>query len=358
MLPERRQIPATHTARYIAIAARFLDTLRNPLQRQPIRKVTTLVKLSLPALTFALALPVASDALELALPFDSTLTYSDASESGSYALPDAPYDENYLSTRQITGHVSRQVWTLAGQRTDTAQLINPIREQLQDEGFAILLDCTTSNCGGFDFRFATEVMPAPDMFVDLSDFRFIAALKDSSTGFEAVGALVSKTDVAGLVQLIVVRPEGAATADFAKPDANVVITPQGFEGTLAPSDLIKSLEVAGHVILSDLAFETGSANLAAGEYTSLKTLADYLRVQPDATITLVGHTDNVGSLEGNQALSERRAQSVLRDLIDTHGVSSKQVSAQGVGYLAPIASNETEDGRTANRRVEAVLRAP
>lgn len=323
------------------------------------RKVPILVKTQLTAMMIALALPAAATALELAMPFDSLLTYDDVTESGSYALPDAPYDENYLSTRQVTGYVSRQVWTLENEKTDTSVLIAPLRDQLQAEGYAILLDCSTKNCGGFDFRFATEVLPAPDMFVDLSDFRFIAALKDSSTGFEAVSALVSKTDVAGLIQLIAVQPQDANSAlPVAKPDTTIVVNAQGFDGILNPADLIKSLEVAGHVILSDLAFETGSSNLTDGAFASLEALADYLRQKPEARLALVGHTDNVGSLEGNQALSERRAQSVLKALVDTHGIAAEKLSAQGVGYLAPIASNETEIGRTANRRVEAVLLAP
>ena len=72
-------------------------------------------------------------------------------------------------------------------------------------------------------------------------------------------------------------------------------------------------------------------------------------------VALVGHTDSVGSLDGNITVSRSRAQSVRDALVRGLGVPAAQVDAQGAGYLSPIATNDTEDGRTANRRVEAVL---
>ena len=69
----------------------------------------------------------------------------------------------------------------------------------------------------------------------------------------------------------------------------------------------------------------------------------------------MGHTDTVGGLEANVALSRRRAASVRDRLIERHGVPAEQLEAHGTGYLAPVAPNTTAEGREANRRVEAVL---
>ena len=69
----------------------------------------------------------------------------------------------------------------------------------------------------------------------------------------------------------------------------------------------------------------------------------------------MGHSDAVGSLEANIALSRARARSVAGRLVDTHGVARGQLRAEGAGYLAPRASNATEDGRALNRRVEVVV---
>lgn len=294
-------------------------------------------------------------ALELAMPENSRLVADEVVESGSYALPDGPYQDGYLSTRQVTGHLSRQAWHHEGQSVTTEQLIDPLRSQIQAAGFAILLDCNASSCGGFDFRFATEVLPAPDMFVDLVDYRFVSALRESSSGSEAISAFVSTSDTQGYIQLIAVQP--GAVSDpltLVKPTNPTVDLPSATELN-APTDLSKTLDLGGHVVLSDLDFETGSSNLAEGRFVSLQSLATYLSQNPDHRIALVGHTDSVGSLESNVALSQKRARAVKTRLVESHGVNADQVDAQGVGYLAPIASNQTEAGRNANRRVEAVL---
>ncbi|MFN3845176.1 MAG: OmpA family protein, partial [Paracoccaceae bacterium] len=62
-----------------------------------------------------------------------------------------------------------------------------------------------------------------------------------------------------------------------------------------------------------------------------------------------------GGLEGNIALSRKRAEAVRQYLIKEHGIPAKQLEAQGVGYLAPRASNQTDDGREKNRRVEVMV---
>ncbi|UZD90552.1 OmpA family protein [Cognatishimia activa] len=294
-------------------------------------------------------------ALDLAMPAGSALIADDVQEDGSYALPDGPYLDGYLSSRQVTGHLSRQAWHLDGETHTTEQLIDPLRSQIQAAGFAILLDCDAQSCGGFDFRFATEVLPAPDMFVDLVDYRFVSALKESSSGSEAISALVSTSDTKGYIQLIAVQPGPTSESlPLAKPVEGNPVEPVSVNLSV-PTDLAKALDVGGHVVLSDLEFETGSSNLSDGRFNSLQSIATYLSDHPGRRIALVGHTDNVGSLEGNVALSQKRARAVKNRLVETLGVSEGQVEAQGVGYLAPIASNLSEAGRNANRRVEAVL---
>jgi OOP family OmpA-OmpF porin len=72
-------------------------------------------------------------------------------------------------------------------------------------------------------------------------------------------------------------------------------------------------------------------------------------------VALVGHTDAQGTLDNNIALSKKRATSVLNRLVEKHGVDANQLTAEGMGYLSPIASNLSAEGREANRRVEAVL---
>ena len=92
-----------------------------------------------------------------------------------------------------------------------------------------------------------------------------------------------------------------------------------------------------------------------GPYPSLTSLAGWLAQEPSAKIVLVGHTDAVGSLEANTGLSQRRAKTVADQLTANYGVDPAQLQAAGAGFLAPRASNLTDEGRALNRRVEVIL---
>ena len=111
------------------------------------------------------------------------------------------------------------------------------------------------------------------------------------------------------------------------------------------------------VSLSDILFEIGQPKLAPGAKNSLVKLASILTDYPDRKISIEGHTDSVGSDESNQQLSEARAQTVRKTLIDA-GVKADRVKAAGFGKSKPIASNSTPQGRQQNRRVEVVVLPP
>ncbi len=106
--------------------------------------------------------------------------------------------------------------------------------------------------------------------------------------------------------------------------------------------------------LGDVLFATGQSTLEPGAYATLDRLATALRQQPERKVLIEGHTDNVGSTENNQGLSERRAQSVQMALTQ-RGVERGQITTLGKGENFPIAGNETAAGRQTNRRVELIL---
>ena len=105
---------------------------------------------------------------------------------------------------------------------------------------------------------------------------------------------------------------------------------------------------------SDVLFDTASATLKPGATLQLNRLADYMRDSPQTRIVIEGYTDNRGSADYNQQLSEERAQSVAAALT-TEGIESDRVQTVGRGKEFPIASNETSAGRQQNRRVDIVL---
>lgn len=106
--------------------------------------------------------------------------------------------------------------------------------------------------------------------------------------------------------------------------------------------------------MSDVLFRSGSFELAPGARERLAKVSGIILAYPSLHVSIEGHTDSVGGDEYNQSLSERRAQAV-RDYFVQQGISSGAVEAHGFGKNEPIASNDTQEGRAQNRRVELVL---
>lgn len=109
-------------------------------------------------------------------------------------------------------------------------------------------------------------------------------------------------------------------------------------------------------LTNDILFDFNSAALRGESQQTLRDLATNFQRYPDETISVEGHTDNVGSSDYNQGLSERRAYSV-KDYLTTQGVPSSRVTATGYGETRPKAENSTPEGRQLNRRVEIHIRA-
>ncbi len=264
----------------------------------------------------------------------------------SYVLPVGAYTDGTVPGRIVEGRVERTTWRIRGTAT-TLQILSPLRGQLEDAGYAILFECAAAQCGGFDFRFGTEVVPAPDMHVDIRDFRFLSALRGDD---QALSLLISRNQTTAYLQVIDVMPVDAV------PDRREPSVPAEPAGTPGAGDTLAVLLLdQGHIVLDDLEFVSGAGTLENGPYRSLQVIAQFLAENPQYRIAFVGHTDSVGSLEANIDLSRKRAAVVRQRLIETYGVAADRVSAEGMGYLAPVASNLTAEGRERNRRVEAIL---
>ena len=109
-------------------------------------------------------------------------------------------------------------------------------------------------------------------------------------------------------------------------------------------------------LTNDILFDFNSATLRPESQSTLRDLADNFRRYTDESISVEGHTDNIGTPQYNQTLSERRAYSVHDYLVD-QGVPSSRVTAIGYGETRPKATNDTPEGRQLNRRVEIHIRA-
>jgi len=241
------------------------------------------------------------------------------------------------------GELHKSAWKLPQSLLEINQFAAPILSQLQNMGFNALLDCQSAECGGFDFRFATEVIDPPFMYVDTTRYRFIALQKDE----QIKTLLFSKSGNELFLQII--EAGGRTLIDTTNlPSAQT-------NTEMPPKDVDTALRQNGFAILSGLAFDSGSEALGRGPFESLISLAEFLQTEKEVNIILVGHTDNKGSFEMNLALSKRRAQAVAGYLADEFGIDPTRIIVQGVAYLSPVASNDNEAGQRQNKRVEVVL---
>ena len=108
---------------------------------------------------------------------------------------------------------------------------------------------------------------------------------------------------------------------------------------------------------SGILFGFNSSKLSEEASTNLTAFAEVLKSTPDADVAILGHTDNVGTEKANQSVSEKRAKAVA-DHLKAQGVEEKQLKdVLGMSFSQPIASNDTEEGRAQNRRVEVYMYA-
>ena len=302
------------------------------------------------ALCAALLLaPGAAHCLTFDFPRSAVVAAGRSDPLTSIVLPTGPWTAGTLPTRRIEGALEQTAWQIDAPGLSTLQLLAPLRDQMLAAGYVVLFECDTVNCGGFDFRFALDVLAEPDMHVDLGDFRYLAAERTGAGNPETISLLVSRSARMGFVQVTTVGAADSGT----EPAAALVADPPAM--VVPVTDIARALDQTGAIALDDLTFATGSAELGPGDFASLRAVAGYLADHSDRKVALVGHTDASGDLAGNVALSKARAASVRDRLIRDYGAPGNRVTAEGVGYLAPRTSNLTAEGRTLNRRVEVVL---
>ncbi|MFN6947192.1 MAG: OmpA family protein, partial [Cytophagaceae bacterium] len=106
--------------------------------------------------------------------------------------------------------------------------------------------------------------------------------------------------------------------------------------------------------INNLFFESGKDVILQTSFNSLNELVKILNSNPKSHVMIVGHTDNVGDYANNIVLSKKRAAAVKQYLVK-NGISQNRINTNGVGSDQPLTTNDTEEGRMANRRVEIVF---
>ncbi len=243
------------------------------------------------------------------------------------------------------GEVPRLLYRTPEDRSSLEVLRNYTTE-LANNGFEVLFECRTAHCGdNFYYRergIFDRTGTIGDLFIPEPDNqRYVAArLARPGQGDVYLFLFVAEStwDDRTYAHLDVVEIEPMET--------NMV--------TIDADAMARGIDQAGRVALYGIFFETGSADITAQSEGALTEIATLLQGNPEMRLHIVGHTDNEGALEFNMDLSTRRAEAVMETLVTGHGVEATRLLANGVGYLAPVASNRNDEGRARNRRVELV----
>jgi len=118
--------------------------------------------------------------------------------------------------------------------------------------------------------------------------------------------------------------------------------------------LSNAIRNSGHAAVYGILFDTGKWDIKPESAKAIAEVAKLLKTDPALKLYVVGHTDNAGGVESNLKLSENRAEAVKQALVRDHGIAAVRLRAFGAAQFAPVASNDSEDGRASNRRVELV----
>ena len=293
----------------------------------------------------------------------------------------------------LEGRHTRIIYSAPADRS-SLEVFSNYQGALADEGFETLFACAGKECGERALL-ATHILYAPDRRLrtlgPVTEFAFSYPLQPyylsarltrpegdiyvslyvARENFEAFAETRNHT----LVLLDVIEPAPLEDRIWSDSEAvaadtdvtEIVIGSDAMPEPIMPSTMPpivvpdtdgieQALRDDGRVAIYSLEFASGSADLLEGSHDVIAAIAAVLERNPDFGIFVVGHTDNEGSLDANQALSLRRAEAVVQALVDDEAIAPDRLLAEGVGMLAPVASNDTAVGRAFNRRVELVLR--
>lgn len=248
-------------------------------------------------------------------------------------------DYKIEKSQTIEGKVTRISYeSPAGWGRSVLEVYRNYEGALKRVGFEPLFSCSAEACGHGAFRFS------PD--------------EDRGWGGTTQRHLSAKWS----------RPEGDVYAslhveEHGRPGGPMVavrlhiIEMKPMEAGLVTVDaaaLAGDISRTGHVAVYGIYFDTGKADVKPESEAALKEIAKLLQQDPNLKLYVIGHTDSAGDLAMNADLSRRRAAAVVQALTTKHGIAAARLRPDGVGPYAPVASNDTEDGRAKNRRVELV----
>ncbi|MBI4487540.1 MAG: DUF4892 domain-containing protein [Deltaproteobacteria bacterium] len=271
----------------------------------------------------------------------SEVLISDVKQFDEFALIlGPPVKGKFSKTQSLEGKVTRFKYKNPRDRS-TLEILRSYQQALKRAGFEILFICGGKECGDSGTviddinigRWCIDGLDCPE------PMRYLAAKLGRPAGdvYVALKVMNNPYSTAGTyLNVVEVKPmeEGLVKVSAAA--------------------LASDISRMGHAAVYGIYFDTGKAIIKPESKPVINEIAKLLNSQATLKLHVVGHTDNVGGLASNMTLSKQRAEAVVNALVNDHRIAAARLIANGVGPLAPVASNAAEDGRAKNRRVELV----
>jgi outer membrane protein OmpA-like peptidoglycan-associated protein len=233
--------------------------------------------------------------------------------------------DGIVKTQKLEGKVTRIDYRDPDNRSSLERMRN-YEQALKKGGFEIIYNCSKEECG-------------PEIQIETIGFyppeRYLTAFLKRKEGNVWIGVFVAT----GPWTKIRVVEEKPMESGMVKVTADILKT-----------NILKD----GHMAVYGIYFDSGKSDVKAESAETIKEIATLLQTNPSLQIYIVGHTDNVGRLKDNMELSQKRAEAVVNELISKYKIPSTNLEAGGVGPPAPVATNDTKEGKELNRRVEIV----
>jgi len=228
--------------------------------------------------------------------------------------------------------------------------------------------CKTEEFGVFDFSLVGGVkQPVEGKFTSLS--YTIPNRKDEPSGLAVVrnyeaaivkaGGTILKMDADRRVNGKIAKDGQEVWVQASKGNGKIwlfIVEKKGMQQYIVAdaAAMGSDLKSTGHIALYGIYFDTNKSEVKSESKPALEEIAKLLKQDTGLKLKVVGHTDMTGSMDTNMKLSQARGEAVVLALVGQHGIAASRLKGHGVGPLAPVASNDTDEGRAKNRRVELV----